>query len=105
MVIFMNQNYCIVNQATNICENIVLWDGNPDTWTPPPDYLMLVQATTSVMNWEWDEQISDYVMVEQMGQGQIGFTWDGSVLTTNEPKPEGPIPSSDGPTVDGAQTL
>jgi hypothetical protein len=27
-----------------------------------------------------------------MGQGQIGFTWDGTILTTNEPKPPIPTP-------------
>jgi hypothetical protein len=25
---------------------------------------------------------------EQMGVGQIGFTWNETILTTNEPKPE-----------------
>ena len=32
---------------------------------------------------------TDYVLVEQLGQGQIGFTWDTTtqVLTTNESKP------------------
>lgn len=101
----MNQNYCMVNQTSNTCENVVLWDGNPDTWTPPAGFLMLPQATTPAMNWEWDAQASDYVLVEQMGQGQIGFTWNGTVLTTNEPKPEALIASPDGPTVEGAQTL
>ena len=101
----MNQNYCMVNETSNICENVVLWDGSTDTWTPPLGYLMLVQATTPAMNWEWDAQINDYVLVEQMGQGQIGFTWNGSVLTTNEPKPAALIASPDGPTVSGAQTL
>ena len=105
MVISMNQNYCMVNETNNTCENVVLWDGNLDTWNPPSGYLMLVQATTPAMNWELDAQINDFVLVEQMGQSQIGFTWNGSVLTTNEPKPEVLIARPDGPTVDGAQKL
>jgi hypothetical protein len=40
------------------------------------------------MVWEPNADNTDYVLTEQIGQGQIGFTWDKSVLTTNEPKPE-----------------
>ncbi len=101
----MNQNYCMIDAANNICENVVMWDGNPDTWTPPAGYLMLVQATTPAMVWVLDDSTNDFVLDEQMGQGQIGFTWNGTVLATNEPKPPAPAPGPDGPTVTGAQTL
>ena len=100
-MINMTQNYCMVNETTNICDNITLWDGNPDTWTPPPGYLMLVQATTPAKVWVWDATGEVWTIEAQEGQGQIGFTWDGTYLTTNDPMPA-PPPQ---PTVDGAQTL
>lgn len=79
------QNYCMIN-AENICDNICIWDGNTDTWQPPADYTMLVQATTPAMIWWWDGV--DWVLTQVIGQGQIGFIWDGLILTTNQPKPE-----------------
>jgi hypothetical protein len=90
------QNYCMVNEATNVCDNVVVWDGNPDTWTPPAGYLMLVQATTPAKNWVWS---IDAWVLEVSGEGQIGYTWDGTYLITNEPQPIKP------PTTEGAQTL
>lgn len=100
------QNYCMVNEATNVCDNVVLWDGNPNTWTPPAGYLMLVQATTPAYVWVLNAESTDWVLGEETGQGQIGFTWDGTALTTNDQKPPMPVPPGpSGPTVDGAQTL
>ena len=91
----------MINNSTNVVDNVCLWDGNPDTWQPPQNYTMLVQATTPAMVWEPNADNTDYVLTEQIGQGQIGFTWDESVLTTNEPKPE--IPAQ--PITTGMQTL
>ena len=81
----------MVNQATNICDNVTLWDGNPNTWQPPAGYFMLPQATTMALVWTWDEAIPDWVLTQVEGQGQIGFTWNGSELVTNAPKPK-PLP-------------
>lgn len=89
----------MVNTETNICDNVCVWDGNFDTWTPPSHYLMLVQATTTAKIWVWDNIA--WSLQEQLGAGSIGCTWDGTCLTTNEPMP--PIPVQ--PSVDGAQTL
>lgn len=94
-----NQNYCMVNTETNICDNICVWDGNPDTWTPPPHYLMLVQATTPAKVWDWTG--TEWVLQNELGAGSIGFTWDGTYLTTSDPMPLPPIQ----PAVNGAQTL
>ena len=85
------QNYLIIE--SNVVTNSVVWDGNPDTWQPPTGSIQLVDATTLAMIWNAvlvDSKITDWVLVEQLGAGAIGFTWNGSVLTTNEPKP--PIP-------------
>jgi len=82
------QNYLMVN-STNVVENICLWDGDTNTWQPPADTLMLVQVTTPALVWVLNTD--NYVLEQVMGAGQIGFTWDGTVLTTNQPKPPAPI--------------
>jgi hypothetical protein len=82
------QNYLIIEE--NIVTNVVDWDGNINTWTPPADSIQLEQAITPALVWTAvfvDGKIADWVLVETLGAGQIGFTWDGTVLMTNEPKP------------------
>jgi len=86
------QNYLIIE--SNVVTNNVIWDGNPDTWQPPAGSIQVVDEITPAMIWNAvlvDSKITDWVLVEQLGAGTIGFTWNGSVLTTNEPKP--PIPT------------
>ena len=82
---FVDQNYFIVE--SNVVTNIVVWNGNTTQWTPPQGSIALVQATTPAMVWVLNTDKTDYVLTEELGQGQIGFTWDGTVCTTNQPKP------------------
>lgn len=82
----------MVNESTNVVDNVCIWDGNPNTWTPPAGYLMLVQATTPALVWLFDDQAQDWVLRQQMGAGCIYFTWNGTECVTNEPKPEPPPP-------------
>jgi hypothetical protein len=84
------QNYLIVEN--NVVTNLVVWDGNTQTWTPPANATMLVTATTPAMVWEAtvvDGVITAWNLVKEMGAGNIGFTWNTTtqVLTTNDPKP------------------
>jgi hypothetical protein len=86
------QNYLIIE--SNVVTNNVLWDGNLETWTPPAGSIQLIDETTPAKIWQpvyTEEKLTDWVLEEQLGVGDIGFTWDGNVLTTNEPKPA--IPS------------
>lgn len=85
------QNYLIIE--SNVVTNNVVWDGNPDTWQPPANSIQLVDATTPAMVWRVNSENTDYVLEEQLGAGDIGFTWNGSILTTNEPKPPAPTQS------------
>ena len=79
------QNYLVIQN--NIVTNCVVWDGDINIWTPPTDATMLIQATTPAMVWESDNLLpKSWILVEVMGAGDIGFTWDGSVLTTNQPQ-------------------
>jgi hypothetical protein len=90
------QNYLIVE--TNIVTNNVVWDGNTQTWTPPADSIQLIQAITPAMVWVGTTvenlpatipptYTTTYDLKEVVGAGDIGFTWDGTVLTTNQPQP------------------
>jgi hypothetical protein len=79
------QNYLVVEE--NTVNNLVLWDGNVNTWQPPAGAIMLVADTTPAMIWGFNADKTDVILVEVMGAGQIGFTWNGTVVTTNEPKP------------------
>ena len=79
------QNYLMIQ--SNIVTNCVIWDGNTQTWQPPVDTTMLVQATTLAMVWLLNTDKTDYVLTEVIGAGDIGFTWNGTVLTTDKPKP------------------
>jgi hypothetical protein len=79
------QNYLMVEN--NVVTNICVWDGDINTWTPPSDTTMLIQATTPSMVWKLNSDKTDWILTEIIGDGAIGFTWDGSVLTTNQPKP------------------
>lgn len=97
------QNYCIID-GNNIVYNIILWDGDPNNWTPPANQTYVVQATTPSRDWVWDLNLKDWVLFDFVGHGNIGFSWDGSVLTTTAPKPP-PLSVPSQPTVEGAQTL
>jgi hypothetical protein len=92
------QNYFVVED--NVVNNSVVWDGDVNTWQPPADATMLIQVTTPAMVWGWNG--TAWVLIEEIGQGNIGFTWDGTVLTTNEPQPTKP-PKTE-PVATGLQT-
>ena len=86
----------------NVVNNSVMWDGDTNIWQPPADATMLIQAITPAMVWELNTATPPvYVLTEVIGVGQIGFTWDGTVLTTNQPQPENPKPQ---PVTTGTKT-
>ena len=86
-----NQNYLVIE--ADVVTNVCVWDGDTNTWQPPTDATMLVQADTQALVWELNTDKTDYVLVEVLGVGSIGFTWNTTtqVLTTNAPKPEIPV--------------
>lgn len=100
----MNQNYLMVNELTNIIDNVCVWDGNTSTWTPPANYLMLIQAITPAMVWMPNADKTDWVLTESIGEGQIGFVWNGVECVTNQPKPTNP-PVANDPISTGTQDV
>lgn len=91
------QNYLMIQE--NVVTNVCVWDGDTTQWQPPQDATMLIQETTATKIWGLVNQ--EYVLVDSIGNADIGFTWDGTVATTNQPQPESPVQ----PVLSGTQTL
>ena len=98
------QQYFVVE--ANVVTNSVMWDGDTNTWQPPADATMLISATTPAMIWEYNNTVKPpiFELVEVIGKGDIGFIWNGTVLTTNEPQPSLPVALPDQPSSNGLQT-
>lgn len=77
------KNYLVIEN--NVVTNSVVWDGET-SWTPPNGSTVVPQDTTLAMVWVLVDD--DYELVNQIGQGQIGFTWDGTRCITDEVKPK-----------------
>ena len=71
----------------NVVTNNVSWDGDINTWNPPSDATMVIQAITPAIVWTLDSTKTDWILTQVIGVGDIGFTWNGNVLTTNQSKP------------------
>lgn len=86
------QNYLLINTSITpeTCDNLILWNGDTNTWSPPGSHIALLQATTPSKDWEWDSTSNTWILSESTGNGRIGCTWDGTFLITNEPKPQDP---------------
>lgn len=99
---FVDQNYLIIE--ANVVTNIVFWDGDTTKWTAPQGSILLVQSTTPALVWQYNPTSKVFELIEITGAGNIGFTWDGSVLTTNEPQPAPPVLPQDQPSTTGTQS-
>ena len=99
------QQYLMIPTATSVVENVCVWNGDLNTWQLPTDALMLVQADTPAMVWQLNVDKTDYVLVEQIGLATIGFTWDGTVCTTNEAKPTPMSAAENQPITRGVTTI
>lgn len=52
----MKNNYAIID-SNNVVVNIVVWDGNTDTWSAAPDIAVLIPEFTAVcIGWKYDPQ-------------------------------------------------
>ena len=82
------QNYLMIDKSTNIVTNIVMWDGNPDTWTPPDNVLMLEKNATPAKTWVFNQQTMQFELTVVNGAGAVGFIWDGAYAVTNASQPQ-----------------
>lgn len=73
-------NYAVVANATNICDNVVVWDDNLGPWTPPANhYTVDIDGLEVGIGWSYDR--------------------DTNAWTPPVPPPEPVSNSSDAPTV------
>lgn len=75
----------------NVVTNVCVWDGDTETWQPPQDATMLVEETTPTKVWGLNQDQTEYVLVDSVGDAGVGFTWDGSFAITNQTKPNNPV--------------
>ena len=80
------KNSILINTQNNICENIIVIT-EPSDWTVPDGFILLDHDTTQSKIWKFDKSANDFIMVVQTGAGDIGDSWDGTYLITNQPKP------------------
>ena len=81
------KTYLIINEASSIVENIVLWDGIPTSWKPPPGYIALPKDSTLSKVWQLDTSTNTCELVSIQGQSEIGFYWDGLEAVTPQSNP------------------
>lgn len=93
------QSYVLINTdiIPNVCDNLIMWDGDTNIWNPPQDHIALLQISTPSKNWDWDTNTNAWILTDTIGQGGIGYTWDGTSLITNEAQPSDPLPLRPGP--------
>jgi len=98
------QNYFLIEN--NVVTNIEVWD------TPlPTDITLIPQATTPAKIWTANFTTTPYSweINTVIGAGDIGFTWDGTVLTTNQSQPSTPPevakPATNQATTTGTTTI
>lgn len=99
------QTYCIIDSQSGVCDNVTLWDGDMGVWQPPVKHIAVPQASTPSKVWVQVDNTQQWVLTETVGDGQIGYTWDGVCLTTNEAPPSPTVAEQPQPAVDGSQTL
>jgi hypothetical protein len=81
-----DKKYLIIQN--NVVVNLVVWNGDVNTWTPPSGSIALIQESTLARVWRPDQTTQQYVLQAILGEGGVDFTWDGTILTTYEPQPE-----------------
>lgn len=84
------QEYLMVQE--NVVTNICVWDGNVNSWQPPVNATMLIKEATPTKIWALNTEKTEYVLTDSIGDADIGYTWNGTVATTNQPQPESPTP-------------
>lgn len=85
------ETYLVIDTIKNpkVCDDAIMWDG-VSNWPVPTDHILVKQATTPALNWGVNSTSTQWILVESVGTGGIGYTWDGTRLTTNQPMPTTP---------------
>jgi hypothetical protein len=99
------KNYLLINLLASpaVCENAIVWDGDVNKWKPEDGYLALPAETTVAADWSRNSVKEPWALVDQIGAGRIGYTWDGQRLVTNQPEPFPVAPTENQPAQSGAE--
>lgn len=97
------KNYCLIDKQTNVCENVVIWDGDTSKWAPADNYLCIPQNEIPTKTWKYDGTVKDFVeIIIENDVGAPGYTWDGTYLIQQKPEV---LPEKEQPITEGTQTL
>lgn len=88
--------YFLINKETNIVENNISLNDIND-YQVPETHILIPVETTPALDWVWNEDISEWVYIESIGNGGIGDVWDGTKVSQIKPEklilPEQPATS------------
>lgn len=90
----------ILIQPNGLIDNIVVWDGNPQTWQPPQGYTAAPYAEMDAKIWVLKD--TDYVIEPGRRWPRIGDTLVNNVIDPG-PKPQYTPPTQPQPQHSGAQ--
>jgi len=76
----------IINKDTNLVENISIDDRPINEIVLPDPYFALDQETTTSITYFRNPESKEIVTWEAVGEGNIGYTWDGEKLIGPQPK-------------------
>jgi len=91
----MSKNYLMVNKNTNLVENVVLWDGNLQTWNPGDDFLLMKAEDHLCTAWFWVD--GELQSQQALGIAGIGDSWDGTAFSKQQPPKPEPLPAPAAP--------
>lgn len=74
----------LIDQSSNTVVNTIVADSN---YNPSEGFVVLDLETTKTKIWNYVDQ--ELIQIQSIGNGGIGFTWDGEFLVS--PIPEQPV--------------
>jgi hypothetical protein len=78
----------LINNNTNICENVTI-DDRAANEINIEGYTILDLDNTSVINYVWNENLTNINEIESIGNGGIGCTYlNGKLINEKPDKPE-----------------
>ncbi len=85
----MIKNYALVNITTNLVEKIVYWDGVSDIviYDLPEHYELILIEDKPAMVWDKVSGSNEIKLVEVIGRGSQGMTWDGTKFSQDKNNP------------------
>ena len=76
----------IINKDTNIVENVSKDERQISEITLPEPYFVIDLETTIAVLYSRDPNTKEIISEEVIGEGGIGFTWNGNKLVGPQPK-------------------